>query len=232
MQFGAIADCSRSNKIKIYTIKEIENNAIVGKTNTIQGTKVTEQNEIVTGVEIVSHSYIASETEEELAKQELDPGDNKILFSEPVFDISCDKGIILEHNCNYAIINCTETTEVIVRGHKYIDNLKTHLVKIENLNPSMKQNTLKIENAFLINKNNAISIAEHVLEYYQNTYKMSMDILLQDEVLSEEVELESDFEQKLTGHIYKLDIDLTRRIYCKCRIKCKSEGGYNRRWIV
>ncbi|MCI9001171.1 MAG: hypothetical protein HFJ26_09975 [Clostridia bacterium] len=211
---GAVADCSRSEKIKIYSIKENVNQSVIERTNILQGTKVIEQNEIVTAVEILSHNYVLSETEEEIAKQELDVGDNKILFSEPVANISCTGGTILEYNCNYAIINCTEETEVIVKGYRYIDNLKTHLVQIEKLNSDMKQNTLKIENAFLINKSNAIEIARLVLDYYQDTYKMSFDLILNSESLSGEVEIENDFKQKLIGNINRLDIDLTRWIYC------------------
>ena len=211
---GAVADCSRSEKIKIYSIKENVNQSVIERTNILQGTKVIEQNEIVTAVEILSHNYVLSETEEEIAKQELDVGDNKILFSEPVANISCTGGTILEYNCNYAIINCTEETEVIVKGYRYIDNLKTHLVQIEKLNSDMKQNTLKIENAFLINKSNAIEIARLVLDYYQDTYKMSFDLILNSESLAEEVEIENDFKQKLIGNINRLDIDLTRWIYC------------------
>ena len=36
---GAIADCSRSSKIKIYTIENSENHSIIEKTNIFQGTK-------------------------------------------------------------------------------------------------------------------------------------------------------------------------------------------------
>lgn len=232
MQFGAVADCSRSDKIKIYTIKDIQNRAVIEKNNIFQGTKTIEQNEIISGVEVISHSFASSEVEEEIARQELDVGNNKVLFSEPVANISCTSGTIIESNCNYAIINCKESAEVVVKGCKYIDTLKTHLVKVENTNT--KQHTLKIENAFLINKNNAEAIAKNVLDYYQNTYKVNLEHLLQDEVLSKEIELESDFEQKLIGYLCKLDIDLTRRVYCKFRIKRKGKGKgeYNRKWIV
>lgn len=206
---GAVADCSRSDKIKIYTVEDLEENSIIEKANIFQGTREIEQNELVTGVQIVAHTYVEGEELQELAKQELDVGDNKILFSEPVHGLTCTGGTIVESNCNYAIVNCTTATEVIISGYTYKDNLQTYLVEVENLNASQKQNTLKIENAYLINKSNAKIIAKKVLGYYQKTYKTSFDFLLNNETVSQDVEAQTDFEQKLVGHITKLDIDLT-----------------------
>lgn len=226
---GAVADCSRSDKIKIYTVEDLEENNIIEKASIFQGTRKIEQNELVTGVSIVAHNYVKDEELQELAKQELDEGDNKILFSEPVQDLTCIGGTIVESNCNYAIINCTETTEVTVTGYIYKDNLQTYLVEVENLNVSQKQNTLKIENAYLINKGNAKTIAKKVLDYYQKTYKTSFDFLLKDETVSEDIEAETDFEQKLVGHITKLDIDLTGGFLAStelnARVKEASSNG-------
>lgn len=226
---GAVADCSRSDKIKIYTVEDLEENNIIEKANIFQGTREIEQNELVTGVQIVSHTYIEGEELQELAKQELDIGDNKILFSEPVHNLTCTGGTIVESNCNYAIINCTQTSEVTINGYKYKDNLQTYLVEVENLNSSQKQNTLKIENAYLINKSNAKTVAKRVLDYYQKTYKTSFDFLLKDETVSQDVEAQTDFEQKLVGHITKLDIDLTGGFLAStelnARVKEASSNG-------
>ena len=100
---------------------------------------------------------------------------------------------------------------------------------MENLNASQKQNTLKIENAYLINKSNAKTVAKRVLDYYQKTYKTSFDFLLKDETVVEDVEAETDFEQKLVGHITKLDIDLTGGFLAStelnARVKEASSNG-------
>ena len=226
---GAVADCSRSHKIKIYTIEDLEENNIIEKTNIEQGSKKIEQNELVTGISIISHNYTKGEELQELVKQEMEIGNNKILFNEPVSDLSCTGGTIIEANCNYAIINCTETVEVIIKGYKYKDNLQTHLVEIENLDNSKIHNTLKIQSAYLINKTNAIKIAKKVLDYYQRTYKTSFKFLLKDETLTEDLEVETDFEQKLIGHITKLDIDLTggfwANVEINARVKENTQNG-------
>ena len=226
---SAVADCSRSSKIKIYTVKDEEENNVIERTNIFQDSKKIEQNELVTGVSIVAHNYTNGNEIEKLYDGTLDTGETKILFNEPVHDLTCTGGTILESNCNYAVINVSETSDVIVNGYKYNDNLQTYLVEVDNLNDSQKQNTLKIESAYLINKNNAVNIAKKVLDYYQKTYKTNFDLLLNDEILSEDVELEGDFEQKLVGHVNKLDIDLTggflANIELNARVKEASSNG-------
>ena len=227
---GAVADCSRSEKIKIYTVKNNEiDPPVIEKTNIFQGTKKIEQNELVTGVSIIAHNYIKNSEElEKVYDGTLDAGETKILFDEPVYDLSCEGGTIIESNCNYAIISCSASADVIVNGYKYTDNLQTYLVEVENLNSGQKQNTLKIEDAYLINKSNAISIAKKVLNYYQKTYKTSFEILVNDETLATDTEVEGDFEQKMVGHITKLDIDLTggfrADIEMNARVKENKDG--------
>lgn len=207
---GAVIDCSRSNKIRIYTIIDREDNNTIEQTNIFKGTKTIEQNDIITAVALTTHNYVKNSENEELYKGTLNVGDNKVLFDNPVCDITCNGGTIKEYNCNYAIINCTTEQEIIINGHKYIDNAQIISVEIENLGASSKANTLKIETAYFINKNNAKTIAQKVLDYYRDTYTTGFDFILQGEELTEDVAIESDdFRRQLVGHIKKLDIDLT-----------------------
>lgn len=219
---GAIADCSRSDKIKIYTIVDKEDNNTIEQTNIFQGTKKVEQNEIVTEVAVTAHNYIKGSDAEEVFKGVLDKGDNRILFDNPVYDLSCAAGTIKESNCNYAIINCTTEKEVIVTGHKYIDNTQEISAKVEDIGTDSKLNTLNIESAYFINKNNALPIAKKVLDYYQKTYKTEFDFILKGESLTEDVAIESnDFSRQLVGHIKKLDIDLTGGFLASAEINAR-----------
>lgn len=224
---GAIADCSRSSKIKIYTTENSENHNIIEKTNIFQGTKKIEQNELVTGVSIIAHNYSKSNEVEEVYKGELESGITRIQFNDPVCNLTCNGGTIIESNCNYAIVSCNTSKEVIISGNKYIDNQQIYMVEIESLSTSQKQNTLKIESAYLVNKKNAPGIAKRILKHYQKTYKTSFDMILKDEVLSEDVELEGDFEQKMLGHITKLDIDLTGGFLANAELNARVKEENN-----
>ena len=71
-------------------------------------------------------------------------------------------------------------------------------------------NTLKIESAYFINKSNAQTIAQKVLDYYQKTYKTEFEFIVEEESLTQDVAIESNsFSRQLVGHIKKLDINLT-----------------------
>jgi len=219
---GAVADCSRSEKIKIYTVKDLETENEIDKGNIFQGTKKIEQNENVTGVEVVVHQFTPDETKsEKLYEGTLNVGQTRILFNEPVYSMSCTGGTIAESNCNYAIVECTQESQVLITGYKYKDNLQSHLVEIPNLIPSQKQNTLKIEKAYFVNKNNAETIGERILNYYQKTYKTSFDFLIEDEVLADNVIIEGDFDQQLKGNITKLEIDLTGGFIASTEVQSK-----------
>lgn len=207
---GAVIDCSRSDKIKIYTLIDREDNNTIEQTNIFQGTKTVEQNDIVTQVTMTAHNYIKGTEQEEVYKGTLSVGENRVLFDKPVSNISCTGGTIKECNCNYAIITCTAEKEVIVNGYKYEDNAQSITVQSDDINVSNKSNTLKIESAYFINKDNAQTIAKKVLDYYKNTYITGFEFILQEEKLTEDVAIESDdFSRQLVGHIKKLDIDLT-----------------------
>lgn len=205
---GAIADCSRSDKIRIYTIPN-ELKSTIYMENKSDSSQEVLQNELVTGVEVTSHNYVEGTKLEELVKQELDVGNNKIIFNDPVHNISCTGGTIIEYNCNYAIINCSTATEVTINGYKYVDNQIIYKAEKE-LSSGEKENILKVQNVCLINKSIATSIANRILNYYQGTYKISLEnILTSSEKVGNYTGLESTYEQKLAGNIIKQDIDLT-----------------------
>ena len=207
---GAVVDCSRSDKIKIYTIVDREDNNTIEQTNIFQGTKKVEQNEIVTEVAVTAHNYVKGTEIDEVFKGTLSEGNNRVLFDNPVHDLSCTGGTIIENNCNYAIVNCTSETEVIITGYKYIDSTQEISAELEGIGIGSKLNTLNIKSAYFINKNNAQTIAKKVLDYYQKTYKTEFNFILQGESLTQDVAIDSDeFNRQLVGHIKKLDIDST-----------------------
>lgn len=206
---GAVTDCSRSNQIKIYTIQDTEINSSIGKNRIFQGTKKIEQNELVTGIEVVAHQFLKSTQEEQLYAGTMNSGTIKIIFDEPVYDISCIGATIIESNCNYAIVSCNSTSDIVIKGYKYKDSLRSYLIELPGLNLKQKQNTLKVESAYLIHNGNALNIGNRILDYYQKTYNVAFTYVLTDGTMAKRIEIQTDFNHKLDGHIIKLDVDLT-----------------------
>ncbi len=229
---GAVADCSRSEKIKIYSVydnEETEN--IIKKDNKFEKTTKIDQNELVTGVSIIVHNYIKSNEYEEIYTGSLSSGKTTIQFNDPTCDlVSETPGVkIVESNCNYAILHCeSDIEEAIIMGHKYNDSQQTFINEIESISSSEKLNTLKVESAYLVNKNNVQEVSKRILDHYKGTYIISFDFLIDKEKVSEDVIVESDFEQQLIGHITKLDVNLSggfmANLEMLARVKERNNG--------
>ena len=226
-----MADCSRSSKIKIYTVEDVEkveDRKIIDKGNRFQGSLEIEQNEIVTGVSVVAHNFTKTTTSQKLYEGTLDAGKTTIKFNDPVCNISCTGGTIIESNCNYAIISCTAESNVVINGYKYEDNLQEYLVELEDFDNDEAKNILKIESAYLVSKSNAKTIAAKILEYYKDTYKTSLEFLLNDETLTQDLEVDQSYNKLLVGHANKFDIDLTGGFIVKAEFNTRIRLAYEK----
>lgn len=207
---GAIVNTTRGTVIKMYPLNmEAESVNTMDRNNIFQGTKKFTQLDIVTGVEVTAHHYTIDTEETKIYEASLKAGNTKVIFNEPVSSMTCEGGTILEYNCNYAVVNCATDSKVVINGYKYKDNLITHLIEVENLDPTLKQNTLKVDAAYLIDETNAEAVGKRILAYYQKSYKTTYTHVLGKEELSNAVDIEGYANQKLKGIITKQDIDLT-----------------------
>ncbi len=228
---GAVADCSRSSKIKIYTVEDVENvedRAIIDKGNRMQGSLEIKQNEIVTGVSVNAHNYTKTTAQEKLYEGILDAGKTTIKFNNPVYNITCTGGTIIESNCNYAVVSCTAESNVVINGYKYEDNLQEYLVELENVKDIENKNILKIENAYLVSKTNAKNIAKKILEYYKETYTTKLEFLLGDEILTQDLEVDQSYNKLLVGHANKFDIDLTGGFIVNAELNTRIRLAYEK----
>ena len=231
---GAVSDCSRGSKIRIYTVEDVEkveDREIIDKNNRFQNTLEIKQNEIVTGVSVNAHNYTKTTTQEKLYEGVLDKGKTTIKFNDPVYNISCTGGTIVEFNCNYAIISCTAESNVVINGYKYEDNIQEYLVELENSSDNDTKNILKIENAYLVSKSNAKTIATKILEYYKETYTTSLEFLLGDEILTQDLEVDQSYNKLLVGHANKFDIDLTGGFIVKAELNTRIRLAYEKRTL-
>lgn len=228
---GAVADCSRSEKVKIYTVEDVENvedRTVIDKGNRFQGSLEIEQNKIVTGVSVVAHNFTKTTTSQKLYEGILDAGKTTIKFNDPVCNISCSGGTIIESNCNYAIVSCTAESNVVINGYKYEDNLQEYLVEVAEIDDNDTKNILKIEEAYLVNKSNAKAIATKILEYYKETYKTTLEFLLSNETLTQDLEVDQSYNKLLVGHANKFDIDLTGGFIVKAELNARIRLAYEK----
>lgn len=210
---GLVADCSRSKKIKIYKLKD-SNVKNIPYDRKKQDSETVELNDIVTGVQVTSHQYLYNTNNQvysekkELYNADLEVGEHFIKFSEPVYGITVEGATLLDFSCAYAKVNVTTKGNVKIEGYEYYHVTKVYESKIE-VKDNDKENILQVTDATLISDNNAQEVADRILNYYQNTYKMNVDFKIEDESISDTTIVDTLYNQKLKGNIKKMDIDLT-----------------------
>lgn len=210
---GLVADCSRSKKIKIYKLKD-SNVKNIPYDRKKQDSETVELNDIVTGVQVTSHQYLYNTNNQvysekkELYNADLEVGEHFIKFSEPVYGITVEGATLLDFSCAYAKVNVTTKGNVKIEGYEYYHVTKVYESKIETKDND-KENILQVTDATLISDNNAQEVADRILNYYQNTYKMNVDFKIEDESISDTAIVDTLYNQKLKGNIKKMDIDLT-----------------------
>lgn len=218
---GAIANCARNDIIELYRIKESDEPNEISKNNVFKGTREIEQGEIVTGILLQAHNYSQGTEQKKIFEGQLQTGTHKISFSSPVFNITCNGGIIQSSNANYAIVNVTTAGNVIVNGYEYIDNTQDILIPNNDLAGNESSNVLKIDSVYLINSSNAQSIGEKIINYYNKRFTTKFKFILDDEKAGDNVTIEENYGNILNGYITELDIDLTGGYVANSKIVAK-----------
>lgn len=204
---GAIVDCSRYHKIKIYPVPDAVS-GVIGKDRKFEGHKL-KLKQLVTGVEVTAHKYIAVDEVVELLNDNLSTGTYEVTFNEPVHSLSIIGATITSSGVNYARINVISAGNVILTGKKYTDSKQIYGAYNTNLAIGEKANVLTVESATLISNSNAQAVAQRVYDYYQQRHQDDGEILLKNEECGQLVEISSLNNQKIKGIVEKLDIDLT-----------------------
>jgi len=228
---GAVADCSRSDAIKIYKLAETEEPNEIQASQILQNTNEIKQAEIVTGVSVTTHSYKLKREQETIYEEDLAAGTYRVKFSQPASNLAITGGSITESGTNYAVINVTGSSSssskyygnktVTITGNTYDD--LTNTLTITDGESHDIENILTISDCTLINGTNANAIATRVLNHYQGSYRDNMSIILDDEKVGDNVIAEKSETNQLNGFITKLDIDMTGGFIATTEIMAKVE---------
>lgn len=217
---GAIVDCSRNGRIKIYSYPA----AVAGVTpyeRKVDGHKL-KMKPLVTGVEVVAHSYSTGEEEQEIINDTLTAGTHEIVFSGPMHDLVITGGSIVESNANYAKIFVSSSELVVLKGKAYTKNTQVVGTYVLDMPAGESANILKIEDATLVGLSNAKSVANRIYHHYQNRYQNEGDILLSDEEPGQLRVMDSMNKRQLIGIVEALDIDLTGGFLANMRMTGKA----------
>lgn len=117
-----------------------------------------------------------------------------------------------------------EQVTISVYGKTYKHTTIENKMIIQNVDAFAVKNTLRIEEAYLVNSENVKNIAQHIVDHYSNTLENTFQMILDDEQVQvgRSYEVETNFEQKIVGNITQLDIDLTRGFIANVKLLGKK----------
>lgn len=159
----AVVDTSNSYKVKVFRLGS-EATQTIPLSRIMQGQNFTDE-EAVTSVEVAYHKYTPfSETVEAYNSENDGEGLGiKVIFSEPLHDLSITNGTILESGTNYAIINANQNC--ILEGEKYRHSIQIKSKSDENVLAGQAKRVLTIENATLVSVKNIDNVLEKCYNY-------------------------------------------------------------------
>lgn len=171
----AVVDTSNSEVVKVFALDN-EVKQTIPLNRIMQGQNFTDD-ETVTGVEVVSHTYKPiAETINVYDANESGAGENIFVkFSEPLHDLNITNGTIIQSGANYAVINAN--MNCILTGQKYEHTTQT---KRKN-NPIVLANEIEkiiaVENATLVSENNVDNVLQKCYNWLIKVNAVNLSIV-------------------------------------------------------
>lgn len=204
---GAVVDCSRGKKIRIYEPETVVSGTISHDDKFI-GHKVSLK-ALVTGIEVTTHKYAASVDTSNAFEGTLSAGTHLVTFSEPYSDISASGATIAESGANYARVTVQTAGTVIITGKRYDDSTGIVGTYASELPANAKPNILSVDSgATLINADNTQEISRRLYDYYQNRYFDEGEIIPGRQKVGYVWKMNSLNGRDLEGYVNSLEIDL------------------------
>lgn len=196
---GAVVDTSNIDCVSIHPPQTAPTGDFNGD-NTFEGLTL-EHGDIVTGIRLTVHSYQPADDIEELYHNAL-TGTAEIIFSDPHHSLYITGGEIKKTGSNYAVVAGTGS-DVILSGKKYIHS--TSQILKENKDIVFNKTVKEVQDATLINTDNAQQALDRIYDYYQHAEKVVGDALLEDKVIGQVVTVDTGYDGVRTGIIESID---------------------------
>ena len=170
-----VVDTSNSENVNVSELED-DVKQTIPLNRIMQGQAFTDD-ETVTAVEIVSHSYKAvTENIEVYNADEIGTGsDIFVKFSEPLHDLTITNGSIVVSATNYAIINAD--AGCVLKGQKYEHSTVTHRKSNPIVRASEIEKIVSIENATLVSAHNINMVLDKCYNWLIKTNTTNLKIV-------------------------------------------------------
>lgn len=204
---GAVVDCSRSDKIKIY-LPPTRPSSLITYQRKFLGSKVALK-PLITGVTVTAYQYNLGTDTEELFKDELTAGVHEIQLRQPACCLAVTGAQMVEWDNNYAVVQVDKPGEVVITGRRYTETQTSIRQAALDIPANAKANELTVDSATLVDPENAPAVAARVLDYYARRYEQTFDMVAGKEVLADMLVVQSFGGEMVRGCLEKMEFDLT-----------------------
>lgn len=225
---GAVADCSRSNWIRIYKPDRYVSHTI-GLERKFLGTKIS-LDDYISDVSVAYTQYVLSAESKQISKSVLPAGRSRIEFSDPYLaeSLEASAGTILEAAVNYVVIEMEQAGECQINGRKYDAVENTHTASIPVLEAGEIRKVKNYSGCTLMSPERAREAAESILGYYQMRQIVEMRYINDGEAVGNWCDIALMGGGHATTGITSQTIDLTGGNIAdvKCRGYSRSVTSY------
>jgi hypothetical protein len=233
---GATVTTARSQRLLINPVSLPDKipTLVIGNSEKTENQPV-ELRPLVTSVELVSHNYSQSDESEVIFDEFLDPGEYKVVFPRPYYNITIDgpgyvpdlritgagdfrvtgagdfrqAGGEFSFGPNSVFLSVQEAGQVTITGFPWVDSQRSFTFTETGVTEYNNKNPLKIEGATLINTGRAPEILEQVRDYYRQRYLQTITLFPSDVKPRDIVLTSSLFGKRVLGSVRKMDMDLS-----------------------
>lgn len=176
---GAVADDSRSDKIKVYKPDRYVKST-VGTDRKFNGNTKVSLEKYISGVNIEMKNYALEEKTSDIYKKTLPAGDTKITFSSPYLpsSITASAGTLKEVKTNYLIINMPTAGQCQITGIKYANTTFSYEKSVDKIEAGETENIKKYSGCTIYNADILPDIAAYLLDYHALRKKVGMKYLV------------------------------------------------------
>lgn len=207
---GAVADDSRSDKIKVYKPERYVKST-VGTDRKFNGNTKVSLEKYISGVNIEMKNYALEEKTSDIYKKTLPTGDTKITFSSPYLpsSITASAGTLKEVKTNYLIINMTAAGQCQITGIKYANTTFSYEKSVDKIEAGETENIKKYSGCTIYNADILPDIADYLLGYHALRKKVEMKYLVDLEQVGNWANINSIGGKTSTTLIESQTLDLT-----------------------
>lgn len=233
---GAIASCARSDRV-VFSPAVLPYQLFDSRVKDTQKLKdqPIELLNVVTSIELVSHSYTAGTELQTIFDEYLAAGQHKIVFNQPYFNIVVDgpgfipvtfafedgvefafeNGDLLEVSGEYIFdspnslrLEMQEAGQVTITGYPWVDSKRSFLFFETGLTEYANKNALIISEATMVNEVNAQVVLDRIRDYYRQRYKQTFTLLPSSIKLMDVISSNTLYNKTILGFAQKMEMNL------------------------